>query len=293
MTTSTKSRAWTFTINNWTDNDHKLMVDLEKKFMVMGKETGENGTPHLQGTIIFKNQLRLSALKKIHKTAHWEPVVCEEASVNYCFKDQDYVKQDYRAQGKRTDLDTVVKNIKTLGLKKAIDENPIEYIKFHAGMEKLAFRSAPDRDFKPYIEWIYGPTGVGKSRYVFEKIGTQGWWSSKTLKWWDGYENQEAICIDDFRGDFCTFHELLRILDRYPYNVEVKGGYRKFNSKVIYITSYCHPKDVYETREDIDQLLRRIDKIHEIKKPAQNKIEEYIPAIPWDAKPNCEFCYRE
>lgn len=81
------------------------------------------------------------------------------------------------------------------------------------------------------------------------------------MKWWEGYWGQSAALIDDFRADFCTYHELLRILDVYPLRLEVKGSSVPSRLTKIYITSPFHPEDVYKTREDIGQLLRRITEI--------------------------------
>ena len=63
--------------------------------------------------------------------------------------------------------------------------------------------------------------------------------------------------------DFCKFHELLNLLDRYPYRVECKGGSRQFTSKTIVITTPLSPEETWENRtsEDLGQLLRRIDNI--------------------------------
>ena len=62
---------------------------------------------------------------------------------------------------------------------------------------------------------------------------------------------------------FCKFHELLNLLDRYPYRVECKGGSRQFTSKTIVITTPLSPEETWENRtsEDLGQLLRRIDNI--------------------------------
>lgn len=71
------------------------------------------------------------------------------------------------------------------------------------------------------------------------------------------------MVIDDFRADFCKFHVLLRLLDKYPYVVEVKGGSRQWLAEEIFITAPMHPRDAYAHRsdEDIKQLLRRITTI--------------------------------
>jgi len=54
-------------------------------------------------------------------------------------------------------------------------------------------------------------------------------------------------------------------LDRYPFQVECKGGSRQFLAKNIYITSCYSPEQMFEGRvdEDLRQLTRRIDIIEE------------------------------
>lgn len=252
-------KSWSYTLNNWTSEEKTLLQNLECNFHVIGEEIGESGTPHLQGTITFKTSKRLTALKKILERAHWEKTIDLESSINYCMKDKKYFLKDNRKQGHRTDLkDAIDLLYECKNIKNVKREYPEVYVKFYRGLDKLL--EEEDRGFKPYVEWIYGASGTGKTRYVYEKEKSL-WMSGKDLKYWEGYENQEATLFDDFRGDFCTFHELLRILDRYPYTVNVKFGSKKLNSKRMYITS-CYPPDkVYESREDINQLLRRIDKI--------------------------------
>lgn len=266
---SAKSRAWIYTLNNYTDVDIDQFKGFTASAHKCAKEVGENGTPHLQGVIVFKNQCRLSALKKLNNRAHWEICRAEEQAWNYCSKGELIISLDTRKQGARTDLNAVAKSVKNgSNIKTIANDHPVEFIKFHSGIEKLISYQASPRNFKPEVIWIYGDTGSGKTRFVCE-TETDLWISGKNLKWWQGYENQEATLFDDFRGDFCTFHELLRILDRYPYTVEVKGGSRQLNSKRMYITS-CYPPDkVYDTREDIQQLLRRIDSVRCLKSENQ------------------------
>lgn len=55
-------------------------------------------------------------------------------------------------------------------------------------------------------------------------------------EWWDGYCQQPVVIIDDFYG-WLKYDELLKIADRYPYRVPVKGSYEEFNSSTIFITS--------------------------------------------------------
>ena len=128
----------------------------------------------------------------------------------------------------------------------------------------------PQRTWQPENHWFFGSTGSGKTREAWAKavefLGgdtevNRGkvWMSGKTLKWWQGYDAHPVVIIDDFRKDFCTFHELLRILDRYPFTVENKGGSRQLLARLIIVTCPWAPDVLYEGQADLcGQLLRRL-----------------------------------
>ncbi len=55
-------------------------------YTIVGKETGESGTPNLQGYVVLRNS-RLSAMKKLLPKAHWEPAKGNtDQNVEYCSK---------------------------------------------------------------------------------------------------------------------------------------------------------------------------------------------------------------
>ena len=66
-----QSCNWVFTINNPTWEDDPLKWS-GVKYLVFQKERGESGTDHFQGYVQFRSNKRLSALKALHKEAHWE-----------------------------------------------------------------------------------------------------------------------------------------------------------------------------------------------------------------------------
>ncbi len=62
--------------------------------------------------------------------------------------------------------------------------------------------------------------------------------------WFDGYQREHAILLDDFYG-WLPWTFLLKLLDRYPMRVQTKGGVTPFLSKKIFITSNSHPNTWY------------------------------------------------
>lgn len=61
--------------------------------------------------------------------------------------------------------------------------------------------------------------------------------------WFDGYMGQKRVVLDDYRSYHLPFNFLLRLLDRYPIQVPVKGGYVNFIPEEIIVTS---PFDIQE-----------------------------------------------
>lgn len=268
------SRSWVFTVNNYTPEAIEALVELGNDasvvtYVVAGREVGESGTPHLQGCITFTKPHRRSGVAKMIPNAWLEPAKRLFHAREYCKKqDPEPVEIDNRKQGQRTDLEMVVATLQTGGMKAVVDEHPCMFVKFHGGLERLEVRLQSPRDpgRPPQVWWIYGPTGSGKSRFVHE-TEPDLWVALGGHKWWEGYTQQAAILIDDMRCNYAPFNELLKIIDRYPYTAERKGGSVQVNSPRIYITSQFPPHKVYnrENRndEDIRQLYRRLGAVYE------------------------------
>lgn len=83
-------KRWCFTVNNFTDNEVELLKKTQAvKYMIVGIECGENGTPHLQGYVRFAKVQRFNAVKKIVGVrAHIEQARGSELQNDeYCRKD--------------------------------------------------------------------------------------------------------------------------------------------------------------------------------------------------------------
>lgn len=82
------------TLNNYSEEEYKSLLDVCNelcKTYIIGKEIGENGTPHLQCYINLKKQLRFKQVKQWNQRLHIEPARGSEIeNLKYCGKERDY-----------------------------------------------------------------------------------------------------------------------------------------------------------------------------------------------------------
>jgi len=268
-----------WTLNNYTEEELNQLEEIglkdNIKYMIVGKEVGQQGTPHIQGVTSWKNAKTLKAMIKSMPIRVANIVIANGTAFQnyeYCSKDKNFKEYGIRPtrdeQGKRNDLIEIKKKIaNNEKIKTMLVNNDIVNDQQLRYAERLTKYLEKQRTQKPIVKWYYGATGTGKTKGAFEEFQAQAndndniYFSMDTGKWWEGYDAQEFVIIDDMRGDFMEFHQLLKLLDRYPYKVETKGSTRQFLATHIIITSAYTPQEMFSSREDIGQLLRRIDEI--------------------------------
>lgn len=122
--------------------------------------------------------------------------------------------------------------------------------------------SSEDREVE--VTFIWGPTGVGKTRSVREAVPPEKLYSA-TLSGRDPfgkYAFEPVLLLDEFRGDF-PLAELLQLLDRYPVQLDrrYENSWAAWNC--VYICSNWPLSDLYRDAPAADRaaLRRRISKI--------------------------------
>lgn len=256
------------TKNNYTEEDYcNYCEHIREKciYGIIGKEVAKSGTPHLQMYIEYKNPRRFETLCRTFKGAHVEKKKYSNVQASeYCKKDGDFVEYGIftpENQGQRNDLKYIAESIEDNNNIRELIEDNLATSNQHLQMaSKLMAIIEPPRIGKPEVFWYFGKSGTGKSEKAHAMCVDRPWVSKGNLDWFDGYDAHEDVILDDFRADHVSFSTLLRLLDRYEFSVPVKGGFRQWKPKRIFITT---PKSIHETyinaSEELKQLKRRVD----------------------------------
>lgn len=234
--------------------------------MIVGKEIAPTTkTPHYQGYVRLKNAMTFHTLQKFLTRAR----ICVAGGND--FQNQKYCSEDGNLlfeygepteQGKRNDIRDLAQLIKSNQVSQVdvMFDYPELYMKYSRSIEKMFNAMLKPRDTVPQVHWRWGLAGTGKTRYCIETHPSH--YVKDGTMWWDGYQQQEAIIIDDF-DNAIPYRTLLRMLDRYVYQGQVKGGYVQINSPYIYITCE-HPPRYYWSGNELAQVMRRLTSVEEI-----------------------------
>lgn len=167
--------------------------------------------------------------------------------------------------GARTDLNAIVKSVQGGRSKREIIEsNPVVYARYGRFVDTCFIHFSKEREWKPVVVVYWGETGTGKTRKAFEEARDLGSpYVHPGGSWFDGYDGGQGVIFDDFGGSEFKLTYLLKLLDRYPMRVPVKGGFVQWLPTHIWITSNYSPKDWYTQakEEHVRALLRRIDRV--------------------------------
>jgi len=255
-----------------------ISPDLEKlDYVIFQKEAcPTTGRIHLQGYAECKSQLTIKQFKKALNTEVNPSGVqrrrgTQKQAIEYCSKEESRIAGPFIfgtpkrfTERERTDLNSVAEAIENgASLSDIAEQNPKQYIMYNKGIRALKSMKTQHRNFKTEVHWVYGGTGKGKSRYAWTNYPDA--YPKNTSEWWDLYDPDvyETVIMDDYRcNSKIRFDELLRLFDRYPHLVQQKGATVTFKPKLIILTTTHSPQDTFpHHEEDMDQLLRRIDKI--------------------------------
>ncbi len=212
-------------------------------YVCRGQEScPDTGRRHYQGWVQFNNRTRFNTALKI-LGGHVALFRCrgnEEQNNKYCRKDNDFqCWGKYTIQGQRTDLTTMVLAAKNcdIPLEEVADMGVGSWLRYQRGFKdfrQMAVKRQTDRWRDVSTEIYYGKTGIGKTR----KAKSLGGFliHADNIDWWDGYEGEDRIIIDEYSMQ-CKITKLLGLLDGYQMRLAIKGGFTYANWTKVIITT--------------------------------------------------------
>ncbi|AGA18339.1 hypothetical protein [uncultured marine virus] len=284
---TSRARRWVFTIFQNIAATVQLLQALpvgeEVRYIIFQEEEcPETQRRHIQGYAEFTRPYRRGGVQQLFGGGQFR---CNPArgtadqNREYCSKADTRVDGPWEAgtparttQGQRVDLEAV---------RTAVAEGSslsVLYEEHFGAMARysraiLAYRqlieSGRTRDVPPVVRVYYGTTGTGKTRRAYDEaraFGTPYWVPVPERHglqaWFDSYDGTSPLIIDEFSGEF-GLNFTKRILDRYPCQLPVKGGFVSMQTKQIWITSQKDPDEWFPeaSPEDRAAIRRRCQTI--------------------------------
>lgn len=269
------ARNYQLTINESTmlhyEEIKEYLLGFEPNYFYSCIEENKRGSLHMHIYVQFTRCVRLST-KKTHG-AHIE--LCKgtpQENKNYI----DKIKRAYNTNNIIDEMGAIRlrgirSNLAISLMEKELEE--VETKEFKTWKEVKTIKSFTKKDvYKPNIEviYIYGESGAGKSKKVFEMLGEDE--SFDKVKFTNGFwigVNQlipvRTCWYDDFRDSQMPAVEFINFIDYYKNQMNIKYCPSWLNQyERIFITSIQSPYEIYRNlpEEAREQWLRRLTIIH-------------------------------
>lgn len=283
-----RSRAWIMTLNNYTEEEVERLRTGDMgpiQWLIVGKEVGDKGTPHLQMACRFKYQVSRATVGAYFKGC-WFEAKSEYSTfaqvAAYCSKQCLLFERGSRpadpGKGPKSVMDNFVVMIKERKSDiEMFEKHPsmmLRYVSSVGHIKGLYGGSVPREPVEVY--WYWGETGAGKSFRVEKEVKDAAMevYRQNGSPWWSGYDNHPAVVIDDIPKNK-DFTSLLKELDVYNYQAQTKGGHVWIKAKKIWVTSSYDP----ETIDAGGQLARRLTKCEQMFRKDRPDIREALSKL--------------
>jgi hypothetical protein len=282
-----KGKAWCFTLAN---PSFEEIEELAHKFedpnydvtkVIVGQEKGEGGLEHLQGYLTIGKSTTLWHIRRlINSRAHWEVAGAgPQKNYEYCTKQGRILFSKGFEAAEKKDAQknywgTIVRDAMGMSVEEFVENHPKEWVIRRQQIERLMLDAAKARmrvwggilSQKNY--WIWGATGLGKSRWANNLIVAGDTYRKNYNKWWCGFDSRtvQKVIIEDWpggqQGEILAQH--CKIWgDRYPFVGETKGSALMVEPDAFFliITSNFSPEQCFSRSQDLEAVRRRFNVI--------------------------------
>ena len=290
-----QSRKWLLTINNPADHGYSQAAIIERLenfasilYWCMCDEIGSEGTYHTHLYIAFKTPRMHLVIENAFPGAHRDIVRgASQQNRDYILKDgEKYNKQpdgsyDYtdtfrewgelprERQGKGKDVERIYNMLKDGATNNEIVEAVPSAM---LSLEKVNQTRSMLRDSDYAHKWrelevtyVFGSTGVGKTRSVMDRYGYDNCYRVTDYKHpFDTYDGQDVIIFEEFRGNL-RHGDMLNYLDGYPLLLPCRYFNRQACYTKVFIITNVEPDGQYigVDMASREAFFRRIHTVHE------------------------------
>lgn len=257
-------RRWIFVLNNFTEEE-AIKLELIPHFynvvyLICGHEHTQpgDGTPHLQGFIHFLDQRSKPWLRKhIFNRAHWEEARGTDDQQIYSAKEPNAYTFVYGKPAGKHHTAVTMNEYALMSDEDALELCPGRDMQWRSRKEQWK-----SMRYKPYsgprqVIWLHGPSGTGKTEFAHR----YGDLSAPDFAngFFNGASATTTLLIDEADKVGLPLQAFLRISDRYPTTLNVKGGCIPHTADTVIFTSTCTPEVVWAGSDDyLTQVERRI-----------------------------------
>jgi len=302
-----RSRNFMWTLNNYTDDEVALLqaIGVNCKYMAWGFEVGDSGTPHLQGVTLFETKKTIKQVITLlpPRVANIQFIIHLQESITYALKDGNIYEAGDRplsqaAKGiKEKERHLHINSLAKQGKLQELEElYPDVWRRDYCKLKLIAkdHMVRPDNLTVLSNEWIWGPTGTGKTRDAHAQH-PNAYLKSAANNWWDGYNPllHDVVIIDDFDKYHIKQGFSLKIWSDHPaFIAETKGGSMFIRPQKLIVTSNYSIQQIWDDETTYAPLLRRFKQIHKdglrlhdttvapvkkVRKQLEPSVEEYSP----------------
>jgi len=231
------------------------------------------GYLHWQFVVAFRKKVSLAGVKAVFGPSVHAELSRSESANEYVLKEETRVDGpwEHGAKPVRRNAKTDWESVWTAAQSGDLSAIPAQVrVVSYRTIRAIAsdFAKTPPIVREIFVFW--GATGkyvltvgTGKSRRAWDEAGLEAYAKCPRTKFWDGYQSEQNVVVDEFRGGIDVSH-VLRWCDRYPVRVEIKGSSKPLVATKIWFTSNLDPRMWYP---DLDEetksaLLRRFNITH-------------------------------
>ena len=260
------SRKYLMTINNPVDhgftheNIKKILSGFSGlEYWCLCDEVGEEKTPHIHVYVLFQNAVMFTTMKKRFYEAHIDKAYgSNQENRDYIRKEGKWLDDEkhetnlidtFEESGELPpDRDTSIKE--TAAILEMVRNGASDYEildAFPNAMNKLDKMERARQiiqaeryknEFRKLkVIYLYGKTGVGKTRSIMEKYGYENCYRVTNYEHpFDGYKGQPIIIFEEFRSSL-PISDMLIYLDGYPTMLPCRYADKQACYHTVYIIS--------------------------------------------------------